>query len=438
MNTEEDPENKRKHIVMLGAGFAGLEFCKAMKDVPVRVTLIDRQNYHLFQPLLYQVATAGLAAPEIARAVRAIFTEYPNVTTLMDEVTSVDLRSREVHCKEHTLTYDYLVIGLGVKTGYFGHDEWAKDAPGLKTLDDAMAIRRNVLLAFERAEMCEDPEEKRRLMNIVVVGGGPTGVEMAGSFAELSRRVLKKDFRRTDTAEAHIYLVEAAPRLLGMFDEKLSEYTRRHLEKMGVTVKLNSPVKRVEDDVVEFGDETVRAANVIWAAGIKAPELTSKLGVETDRAGRIKVNQDLSIPGHPEVFVAGDIAACIDAKGRNVPGLCPAAMQMGRHAAKVIANEVEREILLQPQPKEREAFSYFDKGSMATIGRSAAVASSMGLKFTGFIAWLMWLFVHLMFLVGFRNKLAVLLQWFYAYIHYQRGARIITGLEKIEKLPVKL
>lgn len=419
----------RTHILVLGAGFAGLEFCQSMrKRDDVRITLVDRQNHHLFQPLLYQVASAGLAAPEIAHPVRSIFAKQENVTVLMDEVRSIDLETRRVSLADHELDYDYLVIGLGVKTGYFGHAGWENHAIGLKSLDDATEIRRRVLLAFEQAEMCENPEEKRRLMTIAVVGGGPTGVELAGAFAELARHVLARDFRAIDTTQARIVLIEAGPRLLTMYDEELSDYTRRKLESMGVTVEVGTPVQEVREKVLVLPEEVLEAETIIWAAGIEAVPLTRTLGVETDPSGRIKVETDLSLPGHPEVFAVGDIAHCIDQAGARVPGLCPAAMQMGKHAAEVIRDDLDHAGRRRESGYDvRPQFRYFDKGSMATIGRSAAVAASAGMRFQGVIAWLMWLFIHLLFLVGFRNKLAVLLQWFYAYVRYRAGARIIIS-----------
>ena len=420
-------------IVILGGGFAGIECAKEFRNKDVEVILVDRQNHHLFQPLLYQVASAGLAAPEIAHPIRSIFRDQDNVTVLMDEVTGVDLSGKTVFLGDERLSYDYLVLGLGVKTGYFGNDDWKRHARGLKSLDDATAIRRDILLAFEHDEASDDEAEREKLMSIVVVGGGPTGVELAGAFAELARHVLQKDFRHIDTDKARIFLVEAAPRLLTMYDEDLSEYTRESLEKMGVTVLLDSPVKSLEEHRVELEGKTIEAENIVWAAGVEAPAITRNLGIETDKGGRIVVDTDLSVPGHPEVFVAGDLAHCIDQAGKRVPGLCPSATQMGKHAAKVILDE------LAGKPGRdypvRRQFRYFDKGSMATIGRSRAVAESMGMKFDGFIAWLMWLFIHLLFLVGFRNRIAVLIQWFYAYVRYRRGARIITGLQWREGSP---
>lgn len=418
---------KNPRVVILGGGFAGIECAKAFKNKAVDVLVIDRQNHHLFQPLLYQVASAGLAAPEIAHPIRSIFFQQDNVDVLMDEVTTIDLAGKRVLTREREEGYDYLVVAMGVKTGYFGNTGWEQHARGLKTLDDATAIRRDILYAFEKAEACGDPAERERLMTIAVIGGGPTGVELAGAFAELARHVLQRDFKNINTSEAKIFLIEAQDRLLTMYDRALSDYTRKTLEGMGVTVRLGSLVAELREGEVVLADETIHAANVIWAAGVEAPALTRDLGVGIDRGGRILVDTDLSIPGHPEVFVAGDLAHCIDQAGKPVPALCPAAIQMGKHAAKVILEEVEgrggKAYNVRPQ------FRYFDKGSMATIGRSHAVAESMGLKFDGFIAWLMWLFIHLLFLVGFRNRIAVLMQWFYAYIRYRRGARIITGLK---------
>lgn len=417
--------NKPK-IIILGGGFAGIECGKALKKADAEVLLIDRQNHHLFQPLLYQVASAGLAAPEIAHPIRSIFRDQENMTVRMDEVTGIDLKKKTVALGDETISYDYLVIALGVRTGYFGNDEWAPFARGLKSLDDAMAMRRDILHAFEEAEVCEDPEERERLMTIGVIGGGPTGVELAGAFAELCRHVLQRDFRHIDTDKARIVLVEAVDRLLTMYDEDLSDYTKRSLEEMGVTVKLGCPVKELREGEIVLEKETIRAANIVWAAGVEATPIAKELGVETGKGGRIMVETDLSVPGHPEVFVCGDLAHCIDQGGVRVPGLCPAAMQMGKHVAKVILDELKG-----PPPKSypvRRQFRYLDKGSMATIGRSRAVAESQGMKFDGFIAWLMWLFIHLLFLVGFRNRIAVLMQWFYAYVRYRRGARIITGM----------
>lgn len=419
------------HIVVLGAGFGGLTFCKAFRRPLARVTLIDRQNHHLFQPLLYQVATAGLSAPDIAEPVRSILARRRHVTVLMDEVRSVDLSARRVCCAHNTLDYDYLVLALGGVTSYFGHPEWERYAPGLKTLDDALRIRREVLLAFERAENERDPAEQARLMTVVVVGGGPTGVELAGAFAELARHVLRRDFRRVDPARARVVLLEGGPRLLANLPPKLSAEAQRQLTRMGVEVRLNSPVRDLREGEVELRDGTViRADNILWAAGISATPITATLGLELDRAGRVKVLPDLSVPGHPEVFAIGDLALVRDASGRPVPGVSPAAMQMARHVARILARELAARGGVVPV---RPPFRYIDKGTMATIGRSAAVAQIGPLQFGGFLAWLAWLFIHLIFLIGFDNKASVLLQWLYAYVTYKRGARIITGLDETEK-----
>ncbi len=412
-------------VVVLGGGFGGLECARSLKDPLFQVTLVDRQNHHLFQPLLYQVATAGLSAPEIAQPIRMLVRDQENVRVLMEEVTGIDLAARRVTLKQQSLDYDYLILALGVRTGYFGNDGWAAHAPGLKSLDDATRIRSEVLRAFERAEAATDPDERARLMTLVVVGGGPTGVEMAGALAELSRKVLAEDFRHIRPEEARIFLIEAAPRLLTMFAEDLSEYARQRLEKMGVTVRLGTMVRSIRHGQVELDGETVAAGNVIWAAGVEGLPLIRALGLPQDRAGRLLVEADLSLPGHPEVFAVGDMASLTDRNGVLVPGVAPAASQMGKHAARVIEAELyHRERFSGAQ--ERPAFAYLDKGSMATIGRSSAVAAAFGMKFRGFTAWLMWLFIHLLFLVGFRNRVAVFLQWVYSYLTWRRGARIIT------------
>jgi NADH dehydrogenase len=413
--------NTPKHVVVLGGGFAGLSVCRALNDPRLQITLVDRQNHHLFQPLLYQVATAGLAAPDIAQPLRHILHDQENVTTLMTEVRAIDAAARRVDTSEGVLTYDYLVVALGARTGYFGHNEWEKFAPGLKTLDEATALRRQMLLAFERAETTKDEAERARLLSFVIVGGGPTGVEMAGALAELARRVLVDDFRRIDPTRARVHLVEAAPRLLLMFPEKQSEYTKRRLERMGVTVHVNAPVKDVGQGFVVAGTERLEASVIVWAAGVEgSPVVKTILGAPLDRGGRIQVAPDLSVPGYSEVFAAGDLVTLTDAKGVRVPGVAPAANQMGKHIAKQIRADLAG--------KAREPFVYTDKGSMATIGRSAAVAMVKNLRINGWFAWLMWLTVHLFFLVGMRNRIIIFLQWAWAYLSWQRGARIITGL----------
>lgn len=409
----------RTHVVVLGGGFAGLAACRRLNDPRVRVTLVDRQNHHLFQPLLYQVATAGLAGPDIAQPLRHIFSDQENVTTLMDEVNRVDLGARRVELGHGVLAYDYLIMALGARTGYFGHDEWRRHAPGLKTLAEATHLRRELLLAFERAETAFDPAERDRLLNFVIVGGGPTGVETAGAIAELARRVLVADFRRIDPGRAHVHLIEAAPKLLSMFTPEQSDYTRRRLEQMGVTVHLNAPVSEVGEGFVVAGDQRLESAVTIWAAGVEGSAVTRTLAdAPLDRGGRIEVSPDLSLPGRREVLAAGDVVTLTDTKGVRVPGLAPAATQMGTHAAKQILADLDR--------RERSPFVYADKGSMATIGRSTAVARVFGMDWKGLPAWLLWMSVHLMFLMGLRNRIGVFLNWIWAYCRWQRGARIIV------------
>lgn len=416
----------QKHVVILGGGFAGLACAKGLRDERFRVTLVDRWNHHLFQPLLYQVATGGLAMTEIAQPLRSILSEHKNVATLMDEVTRIDLEARQVHFKGRALDYDFLVIALGAKTSFFGHPEWAAHTLGLKSLDDAMAIRKKVLLAFERAESSPDPAETQRLLTMVVVGGGATGVEMAGSLAELARVVLKDDFRHIDPAQAHVHLIEAGPKLLPMFPGDLPEYTKTRLERIGVTVHLNCAVKEVGAGFVLAGDQRFESDIIIWGAGVEASEVTRTLaGISLDRGGRIEVRPDLSLPGHPEVFAAGDLASLMDKNGARVPGVCPAAIQMGQFIAQTIQNE--------PVGESRPAFGYFDKGSMATIGRSAAVVSFAGVQMRGFLAWMMWLFVHLLFLMGMRNRASVFLHWVWSYFTWQRGARVIQSASSDER-----
>jgi NADH:ubiquinone reductase (H+-translocating) len=414
--------SKAPHVVVLGAGFGGLTFCRHFTHPAARITLVDRTNHHLFQPLLYQVATAGLSAPEIAQPIRSILSDRRNVTVLLDPVTDLDLAQRRVVLASKTLSYDYLVLGLGGRNNYFGHPEWESHAPGLKTLADALRIRNQVLLAFEKAENTTDAAERARLMTLVVIGGGPTGVELAGAFAELARHVLKRDFRHIDPAQAKIILIEGSPRVLSGFPGDLSQNTARQLRQLGVQLRTSAPVKNIRRGEVQLdAGETIHAENIIWAAGVSASPLTEKLGVELDRAGRVKVNPDLSLPGHPEVFAIGDMAFLLQENGQPVPGVSPAAMQMAHHTAQIIDAE------LNGRTDARTAFKYWDKGSMATIGRSKAVAIVGQIKLTGLIAWLAWLSLHLVFLIGFRNKVIVLIQWMYSYITYKRGARIITG-----------
>ena len=417
-------QTQPQHIVVLGSGFAGLTVCKNLRMASVRITLVDRQNHHLFQPLLYQVAMAGLSAPEIAQPIRSILCDQKNVSVLLDEVLDIQLASRTVVLRKQTLTYDYLVVALGGVTTYFGHPEWEALAPGLKSLGDAVKIRRQILLAFEKAETEVDPAVQRRLMTTVVVGGGPTGVELAGALVELCRYVLKEDFRRIDPEKARVVLIEASPVVLSNFPQDLAEEATRTLCEMGVEVHTRCKVKNISPGLVELDTgELIEAENVLWAAGVGASPLTRKLGTELDRAGRVKVQPDCSVAGYPEVFAIGDLASLTQADGTPVPGVSPAAIQMAQHVSRIIKGEM----LDGLAPADRPSFRYWDKGSMATIGRSAAVAQIGNLHLTGFVAWMVWLLVHLLFLIGMRNKVAVVLQWTYGYFAYKRGARIITS-----------
>lgn len=413
-------------VAVVGAGFGGLEFCKRFRG-EAHVILVDRQNHHLFQPLLYQVAMAGLSAPDVAAPIRHVLSGIRRVRTHMGEVRTIDLDARELHADGVVIEWDWLVLAPGGVTSYFGNDGWDEHALGLKTLEDALRIRSHILTSFERAENELDEAERRRLMTIVVVGGGPTGVELAGAMAELAHRVFRRDFRRIDPTAARVILIEALDEILAAFPPGLSESARRQLEDLGVEVRLKCMVRDVRGDGVTIegpgGEEAIETRNVLWAAGIAGnPLLRSLAGVDLDRGGRVPVLPDLSIPGHPSAFAIGDAATVAD-DGEEVPGLAPAAMQMGRHVARLIRSELRD----GPRaPDERPSFSYTDRGMMATIGRSRAIAWSGPIKASGFFAWIFWLFVHLMTLVGFRNRLVVFVEWMWQYITYQRGARIIT------------
>ncbi|MEL1263122.1 NAD(P)/FAD-dependent oxidoreductase [Pseudoxanthomonas putridarboris] len=407
------------HVVVIGGGFAGLWATRALAAAPLRITLIDRHNHHLFQPLLYQVATAGLSAPDIAAPLRHILRRQENVEVLLADVASIAPDRKQVMLADGgTLAFDYLLLATGATHAYFGHDEWAAHAPGLKTLDDALRLRRHLLLAFERAEAETDPARRAAWLNFAIVGGGPTGVELAGTLAEIARHTLKNEFRNIDPSQARVRLIEAGPRVLSSFPEALSAKARRQLEKLGVEVSTGTPVSDITAEGYRLGDAFVPAKTVVWAAGVAASPLSRSLGVPLDRAGRVPVQPDLSVPGHPDIFVAGDLAA-VTSDGKPVPGVAPAAKQMGRHVAQTLRARMAG--------KPSTAFRYRDYGNLATIGRMAAVVDFGRLKFSGLLAWWFWLTAHVFFLIGFRNRLVVLLNWFWAYWSYQRGARIILG-----------
>ncbi len=409
------------HVVIVGAGFAGLTAAKDLAKAPVRVTLIDQRNHHLFQPLLYQVATAGLSPNQIATPIRTIVRKQRNTDVLLGEVTSVDPDRQTVTVGKRRVSYDYLVLATGARHSYFGHDEWEAAAPGLKSLEDATELRKRILLAFERAELEPDPEERARLLTFVVIGAGPTGVEMAGSIAELARRALADDFRNIDTASARILLLEAGPRALTAFDEGLALNAQRSLTKLGVETQFGKAVTAIDAAGVTAGGARIETRTVIWAAGVASSPAARWVGAEADRAGRAQVLPDLSVAGHPSLFIAGDCASVTDAKtGKPVPGLAPAAKQQGAHIAKIIAREAKGR-------PERPAFAYANVGALATIGRQSAIADFGWIKMTGFIGWFFWCVAHIYFLIGFRNRLAVALDWTWSYLTFERGARLITG-----------
>ncbi len=412
-------------MVILGAGFAGLRVAKLLKKAPVDVVIVDRQNHHLFQPLLYQVATAGLAAPDIAAPIRRILRGNRNARVVYGEVTGLDPASQTVRMGEDELGYDTLVVATGATHSYFGHDEWAEYAPGLKTLGDAQRIRSHVLRAFESAERLSDPKDQAPWLRFVVVGAGPTGVELAGALAELARKILPRDFRRFDGSKTEVMLIEAGPRVLAPYTEELSASAQRQLEKLGVTVRTGSSVTNIDGNGVTLeGGEEIPARTVLWAAGIRASSVLEDLHAPLDRAGRVMVEPDLTVPGRPNVFVLGD-AAHLEQDGSQVPGVAPAAMQMGKHAAKTIASRLRLKQGAQPAARP---FRYRDKGSMATIGRASAVADLGKVKLKGWLAWMAWLVIHLMFLVGFRSKIVVLINWVWAYIGYRPAARVLPEL----------
>lgn len=406
-------------VVIVGGGFGGLHAALALARAPVEITLVDRRNHHVFQPLLYQVATAALSPADIASPIRWVLRRRPNVRVLLGEALSVDPRAKVVRCDIGDITYDFLILAAGARHAYFGHDDWAGAAPGLKTLDDALEIRRRMLLAFEKAERAPDADERRTLLTFLIIGGGPTGVELAGALAEIARHALPRDFRTIQTATARIVLVEAGPAILTAFPEPLRRAAEDSLARLGVEVRKNAPVTKIADGVVECGSERVAAGTIVWAAGVAASPLGQSLGAALDRAGRVIVEADLAVPGHPDLFVIGDLAACKDEAGRLLPGVAPVAIQQGRHTAANIIRGLKGE--------SRRPFHYRNMGNLATIGRASAIADFGRVRLSGYVAWLAWLFIHIMKLIGFRNRVVVFIQWAWAYVTYQRSARLITG-----------
>ncbi|HEY0141608.1 MAG TPA: NAD(P)/FAD-dependent oxidoreductase [Thermoanaerobaculia bacterium] len=407
------------HVVIIGGGFAGLYTARGLRRADCRITVVDRHNYHLFQPLLYQVATAALNPSDIAAPIRAILRHQKNATVLLGEAVAIDTANKRVQLADGELTYDYLVLATGATHSYFNHPEWERVAPGLKTIEDALEIRRRVLLAFEAAERESYPERQKALLTFVVIGAGPTGAEMAGALSEIARQALVRDFRRFRSDSARVILLEGKDRVLPPYPPRLSAKAQKQLEDLGVEVITNAIVTNVSESEVCIGDRTIPTHTVIWGAGVQASPLAKTLGVPLDRAGRVLVNADLTIPGHPEVFVLGDLAAAKQHDGTFVPGVAPGAIQAGQHTAKNLIRALEGQPL--------RAFRYKDKGSLATLGRARAVADFGKFTLSGFAAWFAWLAIHIFFLIGFRNRFLVITQWAWAYFTYQRGARLITG-----------
>src|SRR5881396_2875589 len=423
----KESQNQKPHVIIIGAGFGGLQAAKKLGRKNVRVTVIDRTNYHLFQPLLYQVATAALSPADIAAPVRAVLSKCRNVEVILAEVQSVDVEAKKVKTVDLEIDYDYLILATGARHSYFGHNDWERLAPGLKSLEDAIELRRRILMAFEYAEKITDEAARRAAMNFVIIGGGPTGVEMAGAIAEISRYTLAKDFRHIDPSEARVILIEGEPRLLAAYPEDLSASARKQLMDLGVEVRTGARATNLTEAGVQVDSEFIPCRVKIWAAGNNASFVGKTLGIPVDRVGRVVVNDDLTIPGHPEVQVIGDLANYSQQTGQPLPGVSPVAMQQGRHAA--------RNILRMIANRKPQRFRYWDKGSMATIGRNKAVADLNFVHLSGLPAWVVWLFVHIIFLVGFRNRLAVLFQWAWAYFTFNKGARLITRNFQSETRP---
>ena len=408
-------------VVIVGAGFGGLTAAKALRRAPVSVTVVDRRNHHVFQPLLYQVATAALSPGDIAYPIRSILRRQSNARVLLAEATEVDAARRTLVLRDGSLDYDFLILAAGATDSYFGHGDWGRFAPGLKSIEDALEIRRRFLVAFEKAEREADPAKHRALLTFVLVGGGPTGAELAGAMAEISRQVLVSDFRTIDPRDARIVLLEAGPRILPAFPADLSSKAQEALSRLGVEIRTGSPVTGVGPGFVEVGGERIEAATVVWSAGVAAVPLARSLGAPLDRAGRVLVEPDLSVPGHPEIFVIGDLAAFLHQTGKPLPGVAQVAIQQGRHAARNILRRAGGETTIP--------FHYRDPGNLAVLGRAAAIAHLGRLHLSGFPAWLFWCFVHILYLIGFRNRFIVLFEWAWAYFRNARGARLITGIE---------
>jgi NADH:ubiquinone reductase (H+-translocating) len=412
--------DSRPRVVIIGAGFGGLSAATALKKAPVIATVIDRRNYHLFQPLLYQVATAALSPADIASPIRGILRRQKNAEVLLAKVVGIDKERREVVLPDRRLPYDLLVVATGARHAYFGHDEWEPFAPGLKKIDDATELRRRLLLSFERAEITADEAERRRLLTFVVIGGGPTGVEMAGAIAELAKMALARDFRHIDPRQSRVMLIEAGPRILSSFPPELSEKAERALRGLGVEVRTGAAVTGCDAEGVQLGEERIPSGCIVWGAGVAASPAAKWLEADSDKAGRVMVNPDLTLPGHPEIFVIGDTAHLPGPDGKPLPGVAPVAKQQGKYVAKLIAARVAG-------AREPGPFRYRNLGNLATIGRRAAVADFGWIRVSGRLAWLLWGLVHIYFLIGFRNRMAVILDWLWAYLTFQRGARLITG-----------
>ena len=452
LSKQKQPTTLRPRVVIVGAGFGGLKAARGLRNAPVDVTVIDRNNHHLFQPLLYQVATAGLSPADICAPIRSILRRQANTSVILGEVTGVDLQEQRVLIHDRAVPFDYLILATGARHSYFGHDDWEPFAPGLKSISDATALRRNILLAFEAAEIETDPDKKRAMLTFVLVGAGPTGVEMAGAIAELAHKALASDFRHIDPASTRIVLVEAGPRVLATFPERLARKAQKELKRLGVEVITGAAVEGIDADGVVIAGKPLAAKTVIWTAGVTASLAGQWLGAETDRAGRVKVLPDLTIPGHPNVFVIGDTASLAQ-NGKPLPGVAPVAMQEGTYAASVIARRVENAnagishaVAPFPSPHSQRyveqnevdptyaPFHYRDKGNLATVGRAFGIVDIKRIQFTGFIAWVTWLAVHIFFLIGYRNRFLVMFQWAWAYITFQRGARLITYGDNTEHL----